>query len=976
MTPAPLPPVDSRSSADLERQVRAVLAASVPGWTDDAPHTGAAAALLRVLARFGELIIERVNRAPARNRLAFLRHLGAAPRPAEPARAPVTFVLAAGARADVTVPAGTQVSTAGGDPVVFETAQALGVTAARLARVAVKDPLRDRYTDAAALLGDAPAAVAPFTGMEAIPHAGWIGHPDYFGARALDELAITFDVDDAAGASGTPLAWSLWDGRTNVAVVPTDDTTNALTRSGVVRFARLPAFAAATVHGVTGRWLRVQAVERVAAPVIVRSVTMERSIGRSGLAADAAVATDVIADLTRDVRPFGDDPQVGDVFYVAQREAFSLPLATVTLTFTGSEDTSGAAQTSPARQTLVAWETWDGEAWAALGTSRSTEDVLNDANGFSDTTRALRRSGTVTFRLPATLGERTVLGAASYWVRARILSRGVVEPGGAVMSGAPAPPGTPAEPPAVQSLAIGYALSGPMTTARPETILADNDFTLADGTRDVRELGSSIALLQPVAGRRAALYFGIAPPEGWRLPLAPLSIYVGLESAGQQVSTGRPAPKEPVLVWEYARGDGAAAPGATTWERLTVRDGTHGLTRSGIVDVLLPRDIVQTEEFGTRALWLRLVRRAPVDERVPSLRFVRLNTVVAVQSVTFHDEVLGSSTGTPHQTFRISRPGLLAGASLDVMELDSGGEEWVPWTEVADFNASGPLDRHHLLDHAEGIVTFGDGVRGRVPPAGTANVRLASYRTGGGVRGNVPAGSLVQLKTTIPYVERVTNPEAATGGADPEAIDDFGRRAPLVLRHQHRAVTAEDYEDLARLASGEVARTQCLPMFDVRVPGPNPGAVSLVIVPRSNDPRPRPAPALLDHVHAFVAARQAPSVQLVVAGPEFLAIDVDADVVVSAFDRITELDADIGRRVTAFLDPLRGGPAGTGWAFGRQPHRSDLFSVIGSVPGVNHVRAVRLSCREDRPGLLGTSRFLVCGGTVRMWFFGEQEARA
>ena len=51
------------------------------------------------------------------------------------------------------------------------------------------------------------------------------------------------------------------------------------------------------------------------------------------------------------------------------------------------------------------------------------------------------------------------------------------------------------------------------------------------------------------------------------------------------------------------------------------------------------------------------------------------------------------------------------------------------------------------------------------PPLGRNNVRAATYRIGGGKRGNRPAGVITQLKSTIPYVEGVSNLDAASGGS-------------------------------------------------------------------------------------------------------------------------------------------------------------------------------------------------------------------
>ncbi len=119
------------------------------------------------------------------------------------------------------------------------------------------------------------------------------------------------------------------------------------------------------------------------------------------------------------------------------------------------------------------------------------------------------------------------------------------------------------------------------------------------------------------------------------------------------------------------------------------------------------------------------------------------------------------------------------------------------WHEVADFYGSGPRSRHYVLDHLTGEMRFGDGLNGLIPPAGIGNIRLGALSNRRGKAGNRPAGTIVQLKTTVPYVDKVTNTEAAAGGADAETLDSLLERAPRTLRHGNRAVTVEDYEDLA-----------------------------------------------------------------------------------------------------------------------------------------------------------------------------------
>src|SRR5690606_35265739 len=96
---------------------------------------------------------------------------------------------------------------------------------------------------------------------------------------------------------------------------------------------------------------------------------------------------------------------------------------------------------------------------------------------------------------------------------------------------------------------------------------------------------------------------------------------------------------------------------------------------------------------------------------------------------------------------------------------------------------------------------------GAIPPKG-APLRLKGYRTGGGAVGNVTAGAISVLKEALPYIDTITNRRPAVGGVDGEDIDNAKLRGPIVMRSRGRAVTAEDYEQLARDAAPEVARVR------------------------------------------------------------------------------------------------------------------------------------------------------------------------
>src|SRR5574341_823747 len=122
--------------------------------------------------------------------------------------------------------------------------------------------------------------------------------------------------------------------------------------------------------------------------------------------------------------------------------------------------------------------------------------------------------------------------------------------------------------------------------------------------------------------------------------------------------------------------------------------------------------------------------------------------------------------------------------------------------------------RHYVIDRSRGAITFGGGDRGLIPLAGKNNIKCAQYQYGGGAKGNVDAGAITKLRTTIPFIASVTNPSAADGGGDEEGLDRVQERGPQTLKHRDRAVTWEDFEWLVREASPKVAKVRCLPTRD------------------------------------------------------------------------------------------------------------------------------------------------------------------
>jgi hypothetical protein len=188
------------------------------------------------------------------------------------------------------------------------------------------------------------------------------------------------------------------------------------------------------------------------------------------------------------------------------------------------------------------------------------------------------------------------------------------------------------------------------------------------------------------------------------------------------------------------------------------------------------------------------------------------------------------------------------------------------------------------------------------------------------------------------------------------------RTAALGLRERYRAVTAADHEELVRSAwpaagGTPVARVRCVPGRDLAATDPaaraaDPASVSVVVVPPRTgpdaDPAPQPDAALLADLAAFLEPRRLLTVRCHVVGPRYVPVRITADVV-ARDDAMPEAVRGAARAALAgFLDPLDGGPDGSGWAFGRPVWVSEVVAVLAALPLVAYVEDAAVA--TDDPG--------------------------
>jgi predicted phage baseplate assembly protein len=317
---------------------------------------------------------------------------------------------------------------------------------------------------------------------------------------------------------------------------------------------------------------------------------------------------------------------------------------------------------------------------------------------------------------------------------------------------------------------------------------------------------------------------------------------------------------------------------------------------------------------------------------------------------------------------------LRSGETVEVEEDRHGEVVFIPWQWVKDFSQSDPFDRHFTLDGATGEICFGPALRqqngkvaqyGRIPQAGR-KIRFSQYRYGGGIEGNVPAGRIHVLKSAVPYIDQVSNALAAFGGRDQETLEEAKLRAARELRAQSRAVTAEDYENLAQKATRTVARVKCnIPQTsNGRLP---PGMVEILVVPAVSDSlrngdlsKLHVDEALAKKVEDYLDSFRLLTTTLQIREPDYMGVKVQAQIIPSEYSPPEVVMSKVLEALNNFISPLPiiedpasqdelGGVGWEGWPFGRDLYVAEIFSLIQRVPGVKHVLDVSLSRRPVTP---------------------------
>jgi hypothetical protein len=337
---------------------------------------------------------------------------------------------------------------------------------------------------------------------------------------------------------------------------------------------------------------------------------------------------------------------------------------------------------------------------------------------------------------------------------------------------------------------------------------------------------------------------------------------------------------------------------------------------------------------------------------------------------SFYDTALiAGSDGLPNQKIKTNIRDIITDSfKIQVGQKLKGISSlcWEDWMKVDNFDSSAPTDKHYILNDDTGEIIFGDNERGAIPQnLGINNISIISCQTGGMEKGNVKTNEINEIYSEIDSLRdiHVLKSTPAEGGKNKESIQDAKQRARRELKKLYKAVTCEDYEEIAKMTPGlRVAKVRAIPLYEPGLKGyPTnhvEAKVCIVVVPYSTAEKPLPSKAFIENMRRYLDKFRLITTEVEVVPPEYVKITVSAVVVVEQHININSkkiIDA-----LKEMLSPVGSGEESEGWDFGRTVYKGDIYGRIKQIDGVEYVRDLKIQFE-------GRAAETDSGGDIRLY---------
>ena len=286
----------------------------------------------------------------------------------------------------------------------------------------------------------------------------------------------------------------------------------------------------------------------------------------------------------------------------------------------------------------------------------------------------------------------------------------------------------------------------------------------------------------------------------------------------------------------------------------------------------------------------------------------------------------GFGTGLPYQEYGLDDTGLEYESFTLMTELPASGGKFAEWKKVKDFSGAGSDDFVYVFDSSKGLIRFGDCIRGMAPEG---RIFIVGCSRTLGADGNVSVGKISRMGPEEDEEIVISNPQRSEGGCQEETPEECCVRAYSLLRTTETLITDEDCE---RFISG-VQGLKIEKCKVIRMEGQPDNVISVAVRPYAPNGRGVPGERYIQNILAAVEKRRLLGTRFRIVRPEYSAVSVFADVVVSR--SASDARKTVLRTIAEFFASLRD-------QFGAKIIYSRLYELIDRLDCVLNINMLTL----------------------------------
>lgn len=964
-----LPRIDKRSKKDIITQIKTLSQTYTPEWRFDSESDDTGSAFSVIFSKMYYELLERFNKIPYKNFIAFLNMIDTNLLSIVPAEGYISFRLSTGTKKGIYVPKNQPIfaiSRTTGERVTFETQGNLFLTPANIIDIFQVHPKEDEIRVIYEREDEnIPRDFYLFyrnnaeNNQERTLH---IGAANLFYVTENGKIEIELDVKSSQKdnieiveqlADSKIFRWSLLINNKSIEIK------DVLAREKTLVFPIEDNYFEEMQKEDQIDYLYCQVINnKHIQDILLKKIFIKAKNKNIPL---SKVFSNDVEQPTENFYPFMERFSPYDTFYICSDEAFSKKGSYIELTIKYKYKKNNIEIDIPEKEinwklimkksdfkeakeyniriARLIWEYWDGNGWARLFINTEYEEIFYD----EEIEESYNKK--IIFKCPENISRTYINTYESFWIRARILDiENMFKTKGYYIS------------PFIQNALISYEYKDSYRT--PDRLLIKENLETNEITDNINQLGDGISLFKRINVDAPSIYISFdEAPMGVPIKIL-FSIY---KNEIEETSK---------LRWEYFSSHYYSGSSLKEqWKPLTVFDETESFKHSGVVTIIGPEDFTLHKLFGKERYWIRVIdeekkySEAVEPWKVPKIKSIHVNTINIKQEETVEEEYFYIDTEERNKDYSllnsrvmsaevwVNEYGYLNEEELEKLkknnelnfikdEMGRVEEIWVKWNEVDNFAKSNQDGRHYIMDNFEGKIYFGDGQMGKIPPSQDNESIMVRYSISQGSIGNFDSFEINTLGSSLAYIDEVFNPEPTFGGCNRETLEEALIRGPKRLRNLERAVSNHDFEELVKETSRNINKVKCISNVNSKKEKET-GSVTMIIMPENynseNNQFNLIEKKVIDYLEDKLPGILEFTDKFHVIETDYLEISTTVEIIAEDKVDFYELETTLQLRLKEFLNPISGNYNKKGWDIGDIPTATIIYNYIKVVEGVKAI---------------------------------------